>query len=141
MMAADDRRAVGFILSGGEASDAGNGRLLPDTIGRIKGPDEEGPVFLLMDRAYEDWETRRLAFEWGYRAVVPPKKNRKDPWEYDKELYKRRNEVERMFRRLKGFRRIGTRYDKLDLMFSVYIYLALCVIAVCSLIPSSVNSP
>jgi hypothetical protein len=51
------------------------------------------------------------------------------------------NEVERMFRRLKGFRRIRRRYDKVDLMFSVYIYLALCVIAVCSLIIRSVNTP
>jgi transposase len=94
-----------------------------------------------MDKAYEDWETRLLAFEWGYRPVVPPKKNRKNPLEYDKELYKQRNEVERMFRRLKWFRRIGTRYDKLDLMFSMYIYLSLCVIAVSSLIPYRVNRP
>jgi transposase len=92
-------------------------------------------MYLLMDRAYEDGETRLLAFEWGYHPVVPPKKNRKHPWEYDKELYKQRNEVERMFRR------IGTRYDKLDLMFSTFIYLALCIIAVCSLIPRSVNRP
>ncbi|MDR1446080.1 MAG: hypothetical protein LBI90_04185, partial [Treponema sp.] len=68
-------------------------------------------------------------------------KNRKHPWEYDRELYKRRNEVERMFRRLKEFRRIGTRYDKLDLMFSVYIYLALCIITVHSLTLHSVNTP
>jgi hypothetical protein len=139
--AADDRWAIGCILSCGGASDAGNGRLLLDTIGRIKDPDEEGPVFLLRDRASEDWETQRLACEWGYMTVVPPKKNRKEPWEYDKELYKRWNEVERMFRRLKGYKRIGTRNDKMDMMFSVFIYLALCVIAVCSLVPSSVNRP
>jgi transposase len=141
MMVAGNQCAIGFILSGGEASDASNGRLLLDTIGRMKEPGEEGPLFLLMDRAYEDGETRMLAFGWGYSPVVPPKKNRKKPWEYDKELYKQRNEVERMFRRLKGYRRIGTRYDKLDLMFSTFIYLALCVIAVCSLIPRSVNRP
>jgi transposase len=141
MLVADNQCAVGFILSGGEASDAGKGRLLLDTVGRIKDPDEDSPLYLLMDRAYEDGETRLLAFEWGYSPVVPPKKNRKHPWDYNKELYKRRNEAERMFRRLKGFRRIGTRYDKLDLMFSMYIYLALCVIAVCSLIPRSVNRP
>jgi transposase len=46
-------------------------------------------------------------------------------------LYKRRNEVERMFRRLKAFRRIAARYDKLDLMFSSFICLALCVIIGC----------
>jgi transposase len=122
-------------------SDSRNGRLLPGTIGRLKDPDEEGPLFLLMDRAYEGWETRLLAFEWGYSPVVPPKKNRKNPREYDKELYKQRNEEERMFRRLKGFRRIGTRYDMLDLIFSGFIYLALCVIAAGSLIPRSVHRP
>jgi transposase len=141
MMVAGNQCAIGFILSGGEASDASNGRLLLDIIGRIKNPNEDSAMYLLMDKAYEEWETRLLAFEWGYSPVVPPKKNRKNPWEYDKELYKQRNEVERMFRRLKGFRRIGTRYDKLDLMFSMYIYLALCVIAVSSLIPFSVNRP
>jgi transposase len=141
MMAADNRCAIGFILSGGEASNASNRRLLLDAIGRSKDPDAEGPLFLLMDRAYEGQETRLPAFEWGYSPVVPPKKNRKKPWEYDKELYKQRNEVERMFRRLKGFRRIAARYNKLDLMFFGFIYLALCVIAVRSLIPRSVNRP
>lgn len=50
-----------------------------------------------MDRAYEDDKTRSLAMENGFIPVVPPKKNRKDPWDYDKELYKRRNEVKRYF--------------------------------------------
>jgi transposase len=141
MMVSDNQGAIGFILSRGEASDAGKSRLLLDTIGRIKDPSEDSPLYLLMDRSYEDGETRLLAFEWGYSPVVPPKKNRKDPWKYDKELYRQWNKVERMFRRRKGFRRIGTGYDKPDLMFSIYIYLALCVIAVCSLIPRSVNRP
>jgi hypothetical protein len=139
MLVADTQCALGCILSCGEASDASNGRLLLDTIGSIKDSPEDSPLYLVMDRASEDGETRLLAFEWGYSPVVPPKKNRKHPWEYDQQLYKQRNEVERMFRRLKGFRRIGTRYDKLDLMFSMYIYLALCVIAFGSLIPRSVN--
>ncbi|MDR0374299.1 MAG: hypothetical protein LBH85_01050, partial [Treponema sp.] len=127
------------VLSGGEASDASDGRLSPDAIGRIKDPDEEGPLFLSMDRADEGRDARRLAFERGYSPVAPPKRSRREPWEYDKELYKQRNEAERMFRRLKGYGRIGTRRDKPDLMFSAFIYLALCVIAVCSLVPRSVN--
>ena len=55
------------------------------------------PVYLLMDRAYEGDETRALAVELGYMPVVPPKSNRKDPWDYDKELYKQRNQVESLF--------------------------------------------
>ena len=48
-----------------------------------------------------------------------------DPWEYDRQIYKRRNEVERLFRRLKGYRRIFTRYEKLDALFLGFILFAL----------------
>ena len=82
-------------------------------------------IALLMDRAYEGDETRALAISPGYNPVVPPKKNRKEPWEYDEELYKKRNEVERFFRRYKRYRRICTRYDKLDVMFITYFIFAL----------------
>ena len=61
-----------------------------------------------MDRAYEGQETRHLAVALGFTPVVPPRQNRFAPWAYDRQLYKRRNEVERLFRRLKGFRRIFT---------------------------------
>lgn len=78
-----------------------------------------------MDRAYEDNKTRSLAEENGFIPVVPPKKNRKEPWEYDKELYKRRNEVERFFLRLKRFRKVFTRYDKLDSIYISIVQLAM----------------
>ena len=78
-----------------------------------------------MDRAYEGDETRRLAAELGFAPVVPPNPNRVAPWEYDRVTYRRRNEVERLFRRLKGYRRISTRYDKLDVLFLAFIHLAL----------------
>ena len=70
-----------------------------------------------MDRAYEGDQTRQLALELGYIPVVPPKTNRLEPWEYDRAMYKKRNEIERLFRRLKGFRRIFSsvsRQRKLD---------------------------
>ena len=57
-------------------------------------------------------------------AVENGGKRRKLPWEYDKEVYKKRNIVERHFRHLKGFRRICTRYDKTDVMFLAYIRFA-----------------
>ena len=85
------------------------------------------PVYLLMDRACEGDETRALAAELGYMPAVPPKSNRKNPWDYDKQLYKQRNQVERLFRRLRRFRRIFTRYDKLDIVFLSVVYLALIV--------------
>ena len=80
-----------------------------------------------MDRAYEGNETRDLAVELGYIPVVPPKSSRLVPWEYDHELYHRRNEIERLFRRLKGFRRVFSRFDKLDVMFAAFVIFALIV--------------
>jgi transposase len=70
-----------------------------------------------MDRVYADTKTRLTAWELGFNPVVPPKRNMQYQWEYDRALYKRRNEVERLFRRLKSFRAIATRYDKNDRSF------------------------
>lgn len=53
-----------------------------------------------MDRAYEGDATRQLVLDLEMVPVVPPKSNCLEPLEYDKEMYKRRNEVERLFRRL-----------------------------------------
>ena len=86
-----------------------------------------------MDQAYADSKTRGLARFLNFRPVVPPKKDRTEPWRFDqedKEVYKQRNGIER------AFRRIFTRYDKRAVMFSAFVYLALiCIISF------SVNRP
>lgn len=61
----------------------------------------------------------------GLMAVVPPNPQRRVPWTYDKQLYCKRNQIERLFRRLKAWRRVFTRYDKLDIMFAAFITVAL----------------
>ena len=81
--------------------------------------------YLLMDRAYEGNETRQLALALGFTPVVSPLSTRVHPWEYDREMYKRRNEIERLFRRLKGFRRIFSGFEKLDVIFLGFISFAL----------------
>lgn len=121
MVTASERTALKFLLTGGNRHDAPAGRNLLDKI--IPGKD----CFILMDRAYEGDKTRNKAKEKGFIPVVPPKKNRLNPWDYDKELYKRRNEIERFFLRLKRFRRIFTRYDKLDIIYSGFIFFALII--------------
>ena len=120
MVAASDRDGVILALSVGNCGDAQEGRALL----RQLGPSDH-PFYLLMDRAYEGDESTALAVALGYIPVVPPKSNRKNPWDYDKQLYKQRNQVERLFCRLKRFRRIFTRYDKLDTIFLPFIYFAL----------------
>jgi transposase len=102
-------------LSPGEAHDAPVGRQLLLELGPL--PVE---VPLTMDRAYESDETRQLVLRMNMIPVVPP-------WEYDRELYKKRNQVERLFRRLKGFRRIFSRFEKLDVVFLAFIYFAFIV--------------
>ena len=80
-----------------------------------------------MDRAYEGNETRQLDLDLGFMPVVPPLSTRVAPWTYDREMYKRRNEIERLFRRLKGFRRIFSRFDKLDVLFLGFISFAFII--------------
>jgi transposase len=80
-----------------------------------------------MDRAYEDNKTLQLALDFGFLPVVPPQSNRLQPWQHDKALYRKRNEIERLFRRLKGFRRIFSRFDKLDVVFLAFLNFALIV--------------
>jgi transposase len=82
---------------------------------------------MVMDRAYEGDETRQLVLDLGTTPVVPPKANRLLKWDYDRTIYKRRNEVERLFRRLKGYRRIFSRFEKLDVMYRAFLNFALIV--------------
>jgi len=60
----------------------------------------------------ETWLLSKVLFR-----LFRQRKKRKHPWDYDKELYKRRNEIERFFLRIKRFRRVFTRYDKLDKLY------------------------
>jgi transposase len=131
MVAADARTAITFALSPGQAHDAPAGRALLNRLG-----PSSRPIHLLMDRAYEGNETRQLALDLGFVPVVPPLRTRVQPWEYDRAMYKRRNEIERLFRRLKGFRRVFSRFEKLDVMFVAFINFALIVEAM-----RSVNTP
>ena len=119
-------------LSPGQAGDAPHGRELL----RAGGPPPPG-CQLLMDGAYEGDETRALAEELGYKPVVPPNPKRLNPWSYDRIAYRRRNEIERLFRRLKGYRRVFCRFDKLDVLFTGFIVLALIVES----LRNSVNTP
>ena len=68
MVAANARTAISFALSPGQASDAKHGRLLLGGIGPLP-----APLHLIMDRAYEDNQTRQLALDFRFIPVVPPR--------------------------------------------------------------------
>ena len=67
-----------------------------------------------MDRAYEGDETRQLVCDLGMTPVVPPKSNRREPWAYDRCLYKKRNERERLLEHLKVFLQVFLHFNKLQ---------------------------
>ncbi len=67
---------------------------------------------VLADKGYDSKDLRDWLNERGTQAVIPSRSNRKSPYAYDKTLYKQRNIIERLFCRLKAFRRIATRFDR-----------------------------
>ena len=79
---------------------------------------------------FKDDYTRYIAQTLNFKPIVPPKINRKNPWDYNKELYKHRNEIKRLFRLVKGFLRIFVKFEKLDVMFTGFIKLALLYVAI-----------
>ena len=76
---------------------------------------------VLADKGYDADYVIEAVEKLGAIAVIPPKSNRKTVREYDKELYKERNLIERLFNKLKQFRRIATRYDKTALSFMSFL--------------------
>ena len=68
--------------------------------------------YLIADKGYDTDEIVELARDSNMRAVIPPKKNRKEQREYDKYLYRQRHLVENAFLKLKRWRGIATRYAK-----------------------------
>jgi transposase len=80
--------------------------------------------YLLADKAYDADHWRGFLLSQNIEPVIPSRENRKIVIPHDKELYKQRNTIERMFGRLKDWRRAATRYDKLARNFMATLCLA-----------------
>jgi len=83
---------------------------------------------LIADKGYDANRFRSLLAERGTEAVIPSSKSRKIPIPFDRIAYRERNLIERMFGRLKDFRRIATRYDKLARNFLAAVAIAATII-------------
>ena len=83
---------------------------------------------VIADRGYDSRAFRNLIRARRMRVVIPSTRSRKRAIRYDKEIYKQRNLVERCFNRLKHFRRIATRFDRLDCHFMAALHLAATMI-------------
>ena len=83
---------------------------------------------LLGDKAYGTKEILAYIEEHGAAIVIPLKSNAKQPWAVDYFLYKERHLVECFFQKIKWFRRVATRYDKLVKSFLAFVYMAAIMI-------------
>jgi transposase len=79
---------------------------------------------LIADKGYDANYMVEAANAIGAEVVIPPRSNRKTLRKYDTELYKERNLIERMFNKMKNFRRVATRYDKLDIAYLSFVLIA-----------------
>ena len=79
---------------------------------------------VIADKAFDAAHLLARIRDLGAQAVIPPRANRKEVREYDAHQYKSRNLIERFFARIKQFRRIATRYDKLAVRFEAFISIA-----------------
>jgi len=83
---------------------------------------------MLGDTAYDGDELREELDEHGTKSVIPNRPNRKQPFSFNKRLYKLRWRIESAFNRLKDFRRIATRYDKLARNYLASVCLAAALV-------------
>jgi transposase len=95
---------VRWLLTGGEVADITQAKSLLDGLQADA---------VLADKGYDADALIDSIQAAGAMAVIPPKRNRTMQRSYDRHLYKDRNLVERFFNRIKQFRRIATRYEKL----------------------------
>ena len=109
-----------LLLSPGNVNDIAMAPALLEGTGAI--------TRLIADKGYDANSLRRLLADQEAEAVIPSTASRKRPIPYDLVAYRQRNLIERMFGRLKDFRRIATRYDKLARNFLAGVMLAAAII-------------
>jgi transposase len=104
-----------FILRGGQAADCRQALALLDGL---------KAAAVLADKGYDANDIIDAVSGRNALVVIPPRANRKIQREYDTELYQERNLMERLFNKLKHFRRVATRYDKTALSFMSFLNIA-----------------
>ena len=122
-LCASEADGVDIRITAGQVGDAPIGEA---SIAAIDSRD--GIQRAAMDKAYDGNAIRAQLEAKGITPVIPPKSNRLEIIVYDKKDYKQRNKVERLFNKLKQFRRVATRYEKLNANFLAFVLLALIVI-------------
>ena len=114
----DENCSVALHLTPGQAHDGRQFEALFESLS----PDNVLEAVML-DKGYDANRIRQRLSAEGIEAVIPPINSRAAVIHYDRTRYRRRNQVERFFNKIKHFRRIATRYDKLSQTFFSAVYL------------------
>jgi len=109
-------RPLQLLISPGQVHDISCAEALLDRL-------EQGAV-IVADKGYDADRVRAHIRAQGAIPNIPNRSNRKRKFRWKKALYRQRNLVERFFNKLKQFRRIATRYDKLGAAFLAFVKLA-----------------
>jgi transposase len=108
-------RLIRLRLTAGQVSEA---KVGPELIAGLK------DVRIVADKGYDSRRMREAARDAGSHSCIPQRKGGKEPVPFHKGWYRKRHHVENYFQRIKRYRRIGTRYDKLADVFQNFILLA-----------------
>ena len=106
-MANAEGKPIAFVLTPGNVADSSVAATLLDDIAP--------PCRLLADKAYDADHLRKRLEAGGTEVIIPSNGTRRHPYPLDRTAYRRRNVIERMFCRMKDWRRVATRYDRLEL--------------------------
>ena len=104
-----------FVLTPGQRHDS---KPVPELLDGLQAKA------LLADKAYDSDKIIQSAQAQGIQVIIPSRVNRKKPRVLDKDCYKARHLVENLFQRMKVFRRVATRFDKLDIRFLGFVHIA-----------------
>jgi transposase len=123
--ARDERTPLALVLTPGQTHDA---QVFTEVLAAV--PEAVAIDFAVADKAFDSDAIRWQLLERDIAPVIPSKINRTEPIEHDVDLYRERNRIERLVGKLKQFRRIATRYDKLAASFLAFIHLTAAFIMI-----------
>ena len=83
---------------------------------------------MIADKGYDSREFRQYILERGMRPVIPPRSNRKEPQAYDACLYRERHLVECFINKIKHYRRVFSRFEKLDTRYLGFLHFTAALI-------------
>lgn len=121
--AADENTPVAIVLTPGQQHDAAAFADLLEAV-----PPDCRPKEAVADKGYDSAVIRDALLDEGMRPVIPSRRNTVDPARLNRKAYRERNRVERLISKLKQFRRVATRYDKLAVTFLAFVHITSALI-------------